>query len=116
MALFTEKAESFKAVLIFSYIICFSSEMSTSQKLRNFVSEPIGDKSVNDLPGIGEVLGDRLKKKGYTNAYNVLGQFLLLNKDQELFCDWMKLTSSANAKQAMDCYTALNEWCSSYMY
>lgn len=90
--------------------------MTTSQKLRNFVSEPIGDKLVSELPGIGEALGQRLQRKGYATAYNVLGQYLLLNKQEELFIDWMKMTSGANSKQAADCYAALHEWCSSYMY
>ncbi|VDN96010.1 unnamed protein product [Rodentolepis nana] len=89
--------------------------MSTSQKHRNFVSEPIGDKSVMDLPGVGEVIGTRLKKKGYNMAYNVLGQYLLLNKDEELFIDWMKITSSANQKQAKDCFDALDYWCAAFM-
>ncbi|VDM19847.1 unnamed protein product [Hydatigera taeniaeformis] len=89
--------------------------MSTSQKHRNFVSEPIGDKSVFELPGVGEVLGQKLKRKGYGMAYNVLGQYLLLNKDEELFIDWMKLVSSANQKQAKDCFDALDSWCSAFM-
>ena len=38
---------------------------STSQKARNFVSEPMGEKFVTELPGIGPVLGERLKEKGY---------------------------------------------------
>ena len=58
---------------------------STSQKHRNFVSEPMGEKPVTDLAGIGEVLGKRLADKGFDKAYVVLGQFLVLKKNEEMF-------------------------------
>lgn len=38
---------------------------STSAKHRNFVSEPIGEKEVGELAGIGDVLGGRLRDKGF---------------------------------------------------
>lgn len=39
--------------------------MTTSQKHQSFISEPMGEKPVTDLAGIGEVLGKRLSSKGY---------------------------------------------------
>ena len=89
--------------------------MSTSQKHRNFVSEPMGEKTVTDLAGIGPVLGGRLAEKGFDKAYVVLGQFLVLKKNEELFKDWLNQTSGANSKQQGDCYTCLREWCDAFL-
>jgi len=88
---------------------------STSQKHRNFVAEPMGDKPVNDLAGIGEVLGKRLEDKGFDKAYVVLGQFLVLKKNKDLFVDWLKDLSGANARQASDCYQCLSDWCDEFL-
>ena len=57
----------------------FQVKMSTtSQKHRNFVAEPMNDKLVTDLAGIGEVLGKRLESKGFDKAYVVLGQVIYI--------------------------------------
>ncbi|XP_046351350.2 barrier-to-autointegration factor B-like [Haliotis rufescens] len=88
---------------------------STSAKHRNFVSEPMGIKPVTELAGIGDVLGGRLREAGFDKAYVVLGQFLVLKKDEELFQEWLKETCSANAKHCRDCYTCLKVWCDSFL-
>ena len=88
---------------------------STSQKHRNFVGEPMGEKPVTDLAGIGPVLGDRLSQKGFDKAYVVLGQFLVLKKNEELFKDWLNQTCAANAKQQRDCYLCLQQWCDAFL-
>lgn len=147
---------------------------STSQKHKDFVAEPMGEKPVMALAGIGEVLGKRLEEKGFDKvffslftpealcwlmysqyrvpagflwllhnhlqglgaalflglsrtdwksfsvcsppqAYVVLGQFLVLKKDEELFRDWLKDTCGANAKQQGDCYGCLKEWCDAFL-
>lgn len=48
-------------------------------------------------------------------AYTVLGQYLVLKKDSELFKEWMKEVCQANSKQAADCYQCLNDWCDEFL-
>ena len=88
---------------------------TTSQKHRNFVAEPMGQKDVTELAGIGEVLGGRLRDEGFDKAYVVLGQFLVLRKDEELFKDWLNQTCKANSKQASDCCCCLKDWCDAFL-
>lgn len=75
----------------------------------------MGDKPVTSLAGIGDTLGQRLEVKGFDKAYVVLGQFLVLKKDEELFLDWLKEACGANAKQQRDCFNCLKEWCDSFL-
>ncbi|XP_063242756.1 barrier-to-autointegration factor [Bacillus rossius redtenbacheri] len=88
---------------------------STSQKHRNFVAEPMGDKPVTELAGVGEVLGRKLENSGFDKAYVVLGQFLVLKKEKEFFQEWMKDVCGANAKQSGDCYQCLSDWCNEFL-
>ncbi|KAM4591820.1 barrier-to-autointegration factor-like protein isoform 1-T2 [Odontesthes bonariensis] len=88
---------------------------STTQKHRDFVGEPMGDKPVMALSGIGETLGRKLEDQGFDKAYVVLGQFLLLKKDTEMFTDWLKDASGANSRQAGLCAQCLKEWCNAFL-
>ena len=89
--------------------------MSTTQKHRNFVAEPMNGKPVTDLAGIGPVLGMRLEAMGINEASMVLGQFLILKQNKDLFIDWIKAQTRANNKQAADCYNCLYEWCGEFL-
>ncbi|KAM8793732.1 barrier-to-autointegration factor [Eudromia elegans] len=88
---------------------------STSQKHRDFVAEPMGDKPVRSLAGIGDTLSQRLEEKGFDKAYVVLGQFLVLRKDEGLFGEWLREACGANARQARDCAGCLREWCDAFL-
>ena len=88
---------------------------NTSQKHRNFIAEPMGEKTVTELAGIGAVLGNKLIDQGFDKAYSVLGQYLLLKKDKDLFQDWLKDACNANIKQSNDCYQCLSDWCEEFL-
>ncbi|KAE8601281.1 hypothetical protein XENTR_v10013613 [Xenopus tropicalis] len=82
---------------------------NTSQKHRDFVSEPMGDKPITALAGIGEVLGGKLEEQGFD-------KFLILRKDaDDLFKDWLKDSCGANSRQAELCSSCLKEWCASFL-
>ena len=48
-------------------------------------------------------------------AYTVLGQFLVLKKNEEYFMDWIQDATRANKKQATDCYNCLKEWSDAFL-
>ncbi|KAM5295855.1 barrier-to-autointegration factor-like [Glossophaga mutica] len=72
--------------------------MTTSKKHQDFVTEPKGEQPMENLVGIGEIMGKKLEKRGFDKACVVLGQFLVLKKDEDLFWKWLKDTCGINAK------------------
>ena len=134
---------------------------TTSKKHASFVSEPMGEKEVTEIAGIGETYGQKLKELGFEKviqnlyfrtwriyffeklkmasfrccfrcknqisaiyhlfreklfqAYNLLGQFLLLNKDEELFKEWLKEEVGIKGKHLNDCNNCMAEWTRSYV-
>jgi hypothetical protein len=88
---------------------------NVSLKHLRFVSQPMNDKPVTELAGIGEVLGGRLQSKGFSKASMVLQQFVGLNKDKSLFIQWRQASTGANIKQAGDCYLCLSDYCNKFL-
>ena len=73
-------------------------------------------KGVALLPGIGPVLKVQLEAAGFQSACNVLGQFLILDRNEQNFNIWIKkICRSANAKHANACYNGLNAWCNAHL-
>jgi len=88
---------------------------STSKKHANFVAEPMGEKEVSEVAGIGPTYAERLKNKGFEKAYMLLGQFLLLSKDEEMFQEWLKEEIDMKGKHVKDCSGCIAEWSRSFI-
>ena len=78
----------------------------TSTKHEEFIHEPMGDKPVADVPGIGPVIGRSLTEAGIKTAKQLYGHYLA-NPDG--FKDFMK-SHGANEKQRSDAYNAMKGW------
>ncbi|CAM9783271.1 barrier-to-autointegration factor A-like [Lampetra fluviatilis] len=88
---------------------------STSLKHKTFIMEPMGEKLITTLPGINRQRGTQLKKEGFDKAFMVLGQFLLLRKNEELFKEWLTYICEANSRQASQCFKCLMDWCDAFL-
>ncbi|KAI4462682.1 barrier to autointegration factor 2 [Holotrichia oblita] len=88
---------------------------STSKKHSNFVSEPMRNKRVTEVPGIGGTYGDRLSSRGYGQARDVLGQYLTVKGDEKPFRDFVMSNAGANSKSTGECYQAMKQWTDNFM-
>ncbi|CAG0917560.1 unnamed protein product [Notodromas monacha] len=84
-------------------------------EVKIFVAEPMRDKPVTDISGIGDTLGRKLALNGFDKAYVLLGQYLVLKKNRHLFVKWLRDEFNAPVNCAVDCYTCLAEWCNAYL-
>uniref|UniRef100_A0A1I7UQR3 Barrier-to-autointegration factor 1 n=1 Tax=Caenorhabditis tropicalis TaxID=1561998 RepID=A0A1I7UQR3_9PELO len=89
--------------------------MSTSVKHREFVGEPMGDKEVTCIAGIGPTYGTKLTDAGFDKAYVLFGQYLLLKKDEDLFIEWLKETAGVTANHGKSAFNCLNEWAEQFI-
>ena len=86
----------------------------TSQRRHVFVTtEPLKGQSVTYLPGIGPTLGQKLAADRFDKAADVLGKFLVMEKNEQHFVDWLT-KYGADSDQVRDCYRALRDWCNAF--
>jgi hypothetical protein len=75
-----------------------------------FERQPIGHKLITEVPGL-ECYENEFNSIGYEKAYHLLGQYLLLNKDNEMFDIWLikKFPSIISIHRNL-CVEAISQW------
>ena len=73
---------------------------NTTKKQATFLSTPLNAiTSLNQVPGIGVVTLDRLSKCGISNPWQLIGQFMLLNRDKKEMTDWLQSECSVRQRE-----------------
>ena len=72
-------------------------------------SSPLGKKLVTEFPGIGDVGEEKLKNERFKYAYQIFGQFLVLEEDEGNFKDWLRQFETGDA-YCGHVYSTLQEW------
>ena len=78
-----------------------------TKKHRDFVGEPMGQKSVESVPGVGKVLGQSLRDdSGVETARKLYGNYLA---DEDNFKDYIK-HHGGNARAQNGAHQAMREY------
>ncbi len=97
----------------------------TSHKEQDFIRNPLKD--VNDYVDVDHIVGvsDRaaeiLKKRGYGKAYQLIGMWLMLGMDKEIFVHWLKDLYEEENYKLLDgplerTARCVDEWCKKNMF
>ena len=90
-------------------------EMISSKKSKIFENEPLKDKEIIDVPGIGEIYSAQMIKFGITKADELLGYFLIFKKNDELFELWLNEEFEMQKIHAKACCNGFKNWCDNFL-
>ena len=71
----------------------------------------MGDKLIDNIPGITQSIKKDFNNIGFKKAYHLLGQYLLFDKNNELFDEWLVITiPQMTLDNRQKCIMSLYEW------
>jgi hypothetical protein len=80
---------------------------TTSKKLDTFISKPLQDTNLLDVPGIGPVAAGKLKDANIDTSEKLVGYFLVLGRDTERFGAWLHEICGVRSQDAVRVSQAL---------
>ena len=64
--------------------------MTTTKKHATFLSTPLQDTGLQDVPGIGSVSYAHLTEAGISTSQQLMGHFLVTNRDVSAMTQWLQ--------------------------
>ena len=76
--------------------------MPTSKKASTFLSTPLSDVvSLSQVPGVGTATFERLARHQILSVQQLLGRFLMLDRDTKAMVQWLHAACSVRRREAM---------------
>jgi hypothetical protein len=89
--------------------------MDNQERFRNMLGEPMNDKSVDELPGIDFKAAEILINLGYDYAYVLFGKYLVMQRNKDVFINWLISKTKMKRQYAELCVTCLEDWAVEYI-
>ena len=87
---------------------------SESKKCSSFVSEPMGNKLVSEISGIGEVTAKKLYDADIIYAYQLVGLYMFHGKNDDRFIKLLIKEFGMNNNHALAAKNCIITWVDSY--
>ncbi len=80
--------------------------LTTTKKHNTFMSTPLQDCNLCDVPGVGDVAHAKLVAAGISTPEQLMGHFLISNRDHNTMTQWLT-KSGVRTQEALKIATAL---------
>jgi len=81
---------------------------TTTLKMNNFLSRPLRDATLSDVPGVGPATLAKLKAANIETATQLVGHFLLTGSDTAVTSRWLKDACEVRETEAVKVAEALH--------
>jgi hypothetical protein len=81
----------------------------TTKKFNDFMSRPLQDCDIKNVPGVGPVALGKLKNANIDTAEKLVGHFLLLGRDPDKMTNWLQEVCDIRVQEGTKISDALHK-------